>query len=141
LLHYPELSNLAHELSVEHFENPNNRELFTQWQYFQDYTVIRKHLDPTLLTHLDYLMYQTVRELTTNDQQHAFSECILRLQERQLKKVEAERAIMLEVTRDQEGGVAELAKLDEQGIESSKQIKAVQFKRREITRGKDNGSN
>jgi hypothetical protein len=42
---------------------------------------------------------------------------------------------MLEVTREQEGTAAELAKLDEQGTSSSEQIMAVQLKRREITRG------
>jgi len=87
------------------------------------------------------LMCQPIRELTANDQQHAFSECVLRLQERQLKKMEAEKAMMLEVTREQEGAIAELDKLDEQGIARSEQIRIVQFKRREITRGKDNGSN
>jgi len=141
LYHYPELSSSAYELSAEYFENPSNREIFTQWQCFKDYTVIRKHLDPTLLVHLDNLICQPVREMTTKDKQHAFSECVLRLQERQLKKMEAEKAMMLEATREQEGAIAEIDKLDKQGISRSEQIRIVQLKRREITRGKDNGSN
>jgi DNA primase len=135
LLRYPELSNTAQELSVEHFENPVNRELFAQWRRYGDYTEMKKQIATSLLEHLDYLLGKPILEQTASKQQHALSDCVLRLQERKLKKREAEKAIMLEVTREQEGTAAELAKLEEQGTSSSEQIMAVQLKRREITRG------
>jgi hypothetical protein len=135
LLQYPELSNAAQELSVEHFENPVNREIFAQWRCYGDNTEMKKQIAPSLLEHLDYLLGKPILEQTTSKQQYALSDCVLRLQERKLKKREAEKAIMLEVTREQEGTAAELAKLDEQGTSSSEQIMAVQLKRREITRG------
>ncbi len=141
LLLYPELSNTAQELSVEHFKNPVNREIFTQWRCYGNCTEMKKQMAPPLLEHLDYLLGMPILEQTANKQQHALSDCVLILQERELKKREAEKAIMLEVTREQEGTAAELAKLDEQGISSSEQIMAVQLKRRKITRGQDNGYN
>lgn len=68
-------------------------------------------------------MCQPIQELITNDQQHAFSECVLRLQEKQLKKMETEKAMMLEVPRERKEAIAELAKLKEKGIVSSEQTR------------------
>ena len=92
-------------------------------------------MDFSLWEHLDYLLSKPILEKTASKGLQVLSLCINRLQERELKKREAEKAIMLEITREQEGTAAELAKLDEQGTSSSEQIMAVQLKRREITRG------
>ena len=135
LLHYPELSNTVQELSVEHFENPVNRELFAQWRRYGDYNEMKKQMDSSLLEHLDYLLGKPPIEQNVSKQRRALSHNVSILQERKLKKREAEKEIMLEVTREQEGTAAELAKTDEQGTSSSEQIMAVQLKRREITRG------
>lgn len=135
LLRYPELSNTAQELSIEHFENPVNREIFAQWRLYGDYTEMKNQMDFSLWEQLDYLLSKPILEKTASKGLQVLSLCINRLQERELKKREAEKAIMLEITREQEGTAAELAKLDEQGTSSSEQIMAVQLKRREITRG------
>lgn len=135
LLHYPELSNTAQELSVEHFENPVNREIFAQWRSYGDYTEMKKRIAPYLLEHLAYLIGKPPIEQNVSKQQRALRQNVSILQERKLKKQEAEKAIRLEDTREQKGTAAELAILEEQGTSSSEQIMAVQLKRREITRG------
>lgn len=135
LLHYPELSNTVQELSVEHFENPVNREIFAQWRLYGDYTEMKKQIAPSLWEHLDYLLGKPTLEQNVSKQQRALSQNVRILQKRKLKKREAEKEMMLEDTREQEGTAAELAKLDEQGTSNSEQLMAVQIKITEITRG------
>ncbi len=135
LLHYPELSNIVQELSVEHFENPVNREIFAQWRCYGDYTEIKKQIAPSLWEHLDYLLDKPPLAQNVSEQQRALIQNVRILQKRKLKKREAEKEMMLEDTREQEGTAAELAKLDEQGTSNSEQLMAVQIKITEITRG------
>ena len=135
LLNYPELSNTAQELSIEHFENPVNREIFAQWRLYGDYTEMKKQMDFSLWERLDYLLSMTILEKNASERGQVLGICVTNLLERKIQKREAEKAIMLEVTREQEGTDAELAKLDEQGTSSGEQLMAVRRKRREITRG------
>ena len=67
-------------------------------------------------------------------EQYALNDCILSLQERLSKRLEAGRELILNFTREKEGVNAELVKLDEQGIESSEQLKEVFIKRGKLAR-------
>ncbi len=133
LLQYPELRQVAQGLSAEHFESIENREIFTQWQYSQNTSELREKLDANLLEHLNYLMNKPILD-KNGKEQRAFSDCILSLQERLSKRLEAGRELMFNFTREKEGVNAELAKLDEQGISSSEQLREVFTKRGKLAR-------
>jgi DNA primase len=129
LLQYPELRPLAQELSAEHFECTENRELFLVWQYSPDISTLKSKLDSNLLEHLDYLLNKLCIEENDRERQLALGDCILRLQERLSKEWEGEKEAMLNLIREEEGANAELAKLEEQGIRASQQLREIFIKK------------
>jgi len=133
LLQYPELRQVAQELSAEHFESTENREIFTKWQCSQNISALREKLDANLLEHLNYLMNKPILDKNGREQ-YALNDCILSLQERLSKRLEAGRELILNFTREKEGVNAELVKLDEQGIRASEQLKEVFIKRGKLAR-------
>jgi DNA primase len=132
LLQYPELRPLAQELSPEHFECTENREVFVKWQNSPDISNLESELDTSLLEHLYYLVNENflpdVRE-NAKTRQLDLANCILRLQEKLSRKLEAEKETMLEVEREKGGTRSELSKLEEQGISSGQQLQEVFIKK------------
>lgn len=137
LLQYPELRQAARGLSTEHFESTENRELFIKWQRTEDIAKLKEKLDANLLEHLNYLMNKPILDENDWERQHALNDCILSLQERLSRRLEAGRELMFNLTREKEGLNAELAKLDEQGISSSEQLKEIFIKRGKPARTKE----
>ena len=128
LLQYPELKSESAGLSPDHFENTENRELFVKWQQSDSLASLRNSLDTALQEYLDSLMVrvfppplkesEAVRHETMND-------CVIRLQERRLRNLETKKQELLAIEAEIGGTAAQLAKLEEQGIEGSKQLKDV----------------
>ena len=137
LLQYPELRQEARGLSTEHFESTENREIFIKWQRTEDISKLKEKLDANLLEHLNYLMNKPILDENDWERQHALNDCILSLQERFSRRLEAGRELMFNLTREKEGLNAELAKLDEQGISSSEQLKEIFIKRGKPARTKE----
>jgi transcriptional accessory protein Tex/SPT6 len=69
----------------------------------------------------------TLRESEVARQQ-TLSDCIVRLQERWLRSLEAKKEELLAMEAEVGGVTAQLTKLEEQGIEESKQLKEVFIK-------------
>ncbi|MBA7502681.1 DNA primase [subsurface metagenome] len=137
LLQYPELRQEARGLSTEHFESTENREIFIKWQRTEDIAKLKEKLDANLLEHLNYLMNKPILDENDWERQHALNDCILSLQERFSRRLEAGRELMFNLTREKEGLNAELAKLDEEGISSSEQLKEIFIKRGKPARTKE----
>jgi DNA primase, catalytic core len=128
LLQYPELRQSAQELSTEHFDCTENREVFVKWQCSPDISALRNELDANLLEHLNYLLNKTFPPTIRENGQERYlasSDCILRLQERLSRKLEVARELMFNLTREKEGINAELAELEREGISSSHQLKEI----------------
>jgi len=131
LIQYPQLRQVAQELSAEHFESTENREVFTQWQYSPDIAELKKKLDANLLEHLNYLINKTFPPaIQENDKarQLTLADCILRLQERLSKRLENRMEAALNLEREEEGINAELAKLEQEGIEPGQQLQQIFIK-------------
>jgi len=132
LLQFPELRPLAQELSPEHFEYTENREVFDKWQHSSDISDIESKLDTSLLEHLYYLVNKifppTIRE-SERTRHFALDDYVLRLQEKLSRKLEAEKEAMLEIEREKGGTNAELLKLEEQGINSGQQLQDIFVKK------------
>ena len=135
LLQYPEIRPLARELSPEHFESTENREVFVKWQHSSDISDIESELDTSLLEHLYYLVDKdnkifppAIRE-SEQTRQSVLADYILRLQEKLFRKLETEKEATLEIEREKGGISSELSKLEEQGINSGQQLQDVFVKK------------
>ncbi len=132
LLQYPELRPLAEELSPEHFDYTENREVFVKWQYCLDISGLEGRLDTSLLEHLDYLLDKNFVPATRENERtrrHELAHCILRLQEKLFRRLELEKEATLEIERERGGIGSELAKLEEQGIDSGLRLQEVFVKK------------
>jgi DNA primase len=137
LLQYPELRPSAQELSPEHFESTENREVFVKWQRSSAISDLESKLDTSLLEHLYYLLNKilppSIQE-SERTRHHDLANCILRLQENLYRKLEVEKEATLEIEREKGGISSELSKLEEQGISSGQQLHEV-FVKKEKNRG------
>jgi len=132
LLQYPELRPLAGEVSPEHFESTENREVFVQWRNSSDIPSLERTLDTSLLEHLYYLVGKSFPPATQereNTRRRDLSYCILRLQEKLFRRLEIEKAATLEIEREKGGVSSELAKLEERGIDPGQKLQQVFVKK------------
>lgn len=140
LVQYPELRQIAKELSGDHFESSDNRELLIRWQDSPDIPTLKDKLDFGLSEHLNYLLGKSFPAPIQDDEKtrrSALIQCSLRLQERLLRRLEVRREQVL-VLENEAGGVsAQLAKLEEQGIEASKELKDIFIRQAEHWRKRE----
>ena len=122
LLQHPELKGRNEGLLPEYFENSENREIFTGWQQANDLSSLKDGLDSAIWEHLDSLI---TRSLPANQIEQKYANCALRLREKFLRSLEVKRAGVLALEAESGGSAAELAKLEEQGIEVSVQLGEV----------------
>ena len=125
LLQYPELRNSCQDLLPEYFENSENREIFLAWQKVNDLTLLRERLDAAIHEHLDSLVARSLPPTSQARREDVITGCILRLREKFLRSLAAKRGEILALEAESGGTVAELAKLQEQGVEASKQLGEV----------------
>ncbi|MFC2033512.1 toprim domain-containing protein, partial [Chloroflexota bacterium] len=128
LLQHPELKAESESLLPEYFENSINREIYTAWQDSDDQKSLKEKLDIAIHEYLDSLLNMNLPPAMTEQK---FKQCLLRLQEDFLKGIEARNAEILTSESEIGGTEAELAKLEEQGIETSSQLAEVHKRQRQ----------
>jgi len=128
LLQHPELEDSGKSLSPEYFENSENREIFVAWQKANDLSSLRAELDTAIHEHLDFL---ATKSLPSTQIEQKYADCSLRLREKFLRSLEIKREQALALEAESGGKVAELTKLQEQGIEVSVQLGEVFTQRRQ----------
>jgi hypothetical protein len=134
LLQYPELRPLAGEVSPEHFESTENREVFMTWLNCLDISDLESKLDTSLLEHLYYLIDKNfpfppaIRD-SERTRHRELDQCILRLQEKLFRRLEIEKGATLEIEREKGGVSSELAKLEERGIDPGQKLQQVFVKK------------
>jgi len=122
LLQHPELKGSYEDLFPEYFENSENREIFTTWQQTNDLPSLKEKLEPAIHEHLDSL---SNKGLPSNQVEQRYADYVRNLRLRYLRNMEAKRAEMLALEAESGGTGADLAKLEEQGIETSTQLREV----------------
>jgi DNA primase len=126
LLQYPELKRYEAQPSPEHFENSENREIFTSWHQASDLPALKASLDPALQEHLDYLLdYLKKKEVPTNQIERRYADCVLNLRKKYLQSLEVRRAEIFALEVELKGAGADIARLEEEGIEPAIQLKEV----------------
>ena len=126
LLQYPELKRYEPKPSPEHFENSENREIFASWQQASDLPALKSSLDPALGEHLDYLLdYLKKKEVPTNQIEQRYADCVLNLRKKYLQNLEVRRAETLALEVELKGAGADIARLEEEGIDTAIQLKEV----------------
>lgn len=129
LFQHPEYRDVVQGLTPEFFVYTENRELFNKWQQSQSISELKEKLDTNLLEHLNYLLNKTFPpEAQKGDRQRELADCVLRLQVRHSRSLEAKKEAILNLERETQGIDAELAKLEEQGIASSQRIREILIK-------------
>jgi len=119
---------MGKELLLEYFECSENRELFVEWQGASDINSLGGTLDVSLQEHLDYLLSKTFPPVIGESEEgrrRDFIDCALRLREEFLRNLVRKKEELLSLERSLGGDAAELAKLEEQGIEADMQLGQV----------------
>jgi DNA primase len=122
LLQHPELKALSQHPLPEYFEGSENREIFVAWQQASDLSSLKDKLDPAIWEHLDYLL---TKSLPPNQIEEKYADAALLLREGFLRGLATKREAALALEAELGGTAAELAKLEEQGIEISLQLGEV----------------
>jgi DNA primase len=122
LLQHPELKDRSEALLPEYFENSENREIFTTWQLVTDIPSLKEKLDIAIHEYLDSLISKSLPPARTEERYDSY---VLRLREKYLRNLEARKAEVLASVAEEGGTKAELAKLEEHGIEPSIQLGEV----------------
>jgi DNA primase len=125
LLQYPELKSEGTGLTPEQFESTENRELFIKWQENSDIDSLTNSLEAPLQEYLESLLAEDLPPILNENEAarcQDLHQCVNRLQERRLMNLEAQEQEILAIETEIGGTAAQLAKLEEQGIEVEKQL-------------------
>ena len=122
LLQHPEYKANTENILPEYFFNSENREVFITWNKIKDLAKLRETLDTTLHEHLDVIAH---RELPSNRLDEKDADYRHRLEERYYKKLAEEIGGILAIEAAEKGSGADVAKLDEIGIEYSLHLKEL----------------
>ncbi|UCD53968.1 MAG: DNA primase [Dehalococcoidia bacterium] len=122
LLQHPELKGSSQHPPPEYFESSENREIFVAWQKVDDLSSLKEQLDPTIREYVDRL---AAKSLPPNQIEEKYADCVRRLREAFLRGLVTKAEAALAAERELGGAAAELAKLEEQGIEVIVQLGEV----------------
>ncbi|MFP3975165.1 MAG: DNA primase [Dehalococcoidia bacterium] len=121
LLTYPGLRAMASDISPEHFERSENREIFIAWsacgppEESENDKDIREHIDAALHEHLQKIIDKEQPALGQKDQEKALTDCINRLETRSIRsRLVYEAECALEESDDSSEKSERLAELQRQ---------------------------
>ncbi len=122
LLQHPELKAQCQGLLPEYFKDSENREIFIAWQKTKSLISLKKKLDTAIHEHLDSLINKS---LPATQIEQRCADYTLRLRENYLRSLQSKISDILALEAESGGTAAELAKLEEEGIEVSVQLGEV----------------
>jgi DNA primase len=131
LLQYPELKSGSTELSPDYFENTENQELYEKWRHSDNLISLRNSLDSTLQEYLDNLISRAFPSIIAKNEsvrRETIEDCVTRLQEKRLRTLRSQNEELLAIEAEIGGTAAQLAKLEEQGVEIARQLQEVFMK-------------
>jgi DNA primase len=124
LLQHPELKERLEELSPEYFESSENREIFNAYKTASDVVSLKEQIDPVIHEHLDAVVNKTIPSIKNNIAQK-YVDCAQELRKRYYRNFEAKRAEILALEVESSGAGADIARLQEEGMEPSVKLKEL----------------
>lgn len=123
LLQQPELRERCAGLSLDDFQQIENREIFAAWRGTADIESLSEAVDDSLQEHLDALLAKAFPPANQGQRERALADYLRRLRERRLRALKAHESniISAEETADSE----QLAELERQGLDVNTQLKEV----------------
>ena len=106
----------------EYLTDNQNREIFIACRQANDVNLIREETDIELHDYLDSLLNKSLSDTKIGER---YAECVRRLRENYLRSIVIKKAEALAAAAESGGSPAELAKLQEHGIETSTQLKEL----------------
>ncbi len=125
IIKHPELKEFTAEILPEYFENSENREIFVAWQRAGS-DGLRDEIPPEICEHFDEIISRESPEERTDEK---LAGCILRLREKFVRSLEAEKGAILATEAETGGAEASLAKFTEQGTAGSEELKKIFLKK------------
>ena len=122
LLQHPEFKASSGDVSPEYFQSSENREIFLTWRQVDNLPSLKDKLEPTLHEYLDSLLS---KDLLSTQVEQRFADYVRSLRLRYLRNLEARKAEILALEAESGGPGADMAKLEEQGIDTSTQIREL----------------
>lgn len=132
LLQHPELKACSQHPLPEYFEDTENRELFLKYMKTDSLESLRQELGSILWEHIDYLLRV---KIPATQLETRYEGSVLRLREEYLRDLEKKKGEALALEAEVGGTAAELAKLEEQGIDVSVQLREIFMKKIKGTHG------
>lgn len=123
LLHNPFLKQHSQSPLPEYFENTENREIFTTWQQCDDILSLKDKLDASIREHLEAVLNGINVELMDSRVERKYTDCVLQLRTKYLRRLESKRAAALALEAEMGGSSAVIARLEKEGIEVSAQLR------------------
>jgi len=113
---------MSEDLFPAYFKSSENREILVHWLQVDNLPALQERLDTTIHEYVDSLLN---KELPATNLEEKYAYCILELRKNYLRSLEANRAEVLALEAESGGSGADLAKLEEQGIETSIKLKEL----------------
>ena len=121
LIQFPEIQDRAEALTEDHFQHAQYRALFTEWRACPIIEKLQAQLDVTLRDYLDLLCAKVFPSMDNRKRQDAITQCIRRLEERRLRELKVQEALLLaKEDPGEERGI-----LDEQTITVNQSLRQV----------------
>jgi len=131
VLHHPELKTVDAGLVPAYFQDSENREIYKAWLDTDDAVSLRERLDPLVREKLEEL---EAKKPSINKFVEKFTDCVLLLQKDYLQSQEAMRKEIFAMEAEVGGTGADLARLQQEGIEPSRKLKEVFSQKAQVSR-------
>jgi DNA primase len=128
LLQHPELKECVEELSPEYFESSENRAIYSAYINCQDVVSLKEAVDPAVHERLDAIAAKNIPALK-NNVETKFIDCVLELQKKYYRNLEARRSEIFAQEVESSGKGADLIRLQQEGIEPSTRLKELEARR------------
>jgi DNA primase len=124
LLQYNELKIELEDLSPDYFESTENREIYNIWRETGDVILLKERLDPAIQEHLDAIINKSLPGARNNIEKRCI-DCVSEMEKRYYRNFEARRAEILAMEVESGGAGADIARLQEEGMEPSTKLREL----------------
>ncbi len=133
ILQWPDLKKLASGLPPEALRRPDSRELFTRWLKCSTIEELVLSVDEALKDHIELLLSAPFPAAEHRQREQAVEQCVHRLEERRLRELKAEEALLLSQstpTDGEEGGEPQdMDALEQRVVDTNERLRQLFYDR------------